>query len=591
MILFIVGIILLLTALFIVARLYLSNEALIFLLSLVIVSYLGFTGISNNCFWDDEAQVAFFAKNFAGSGHMTGWDGRNLFTFRNGNLIDGNFRSINPPLDYFIAALSFKLFGNNTWSARYPFVIIGLITLVLFWVLLRQEFGSFCHARLYGAAAFGLSYSFLLNIRQCRYYSLCLLFSVLSYFLFVKCVRRGNVPHFIFLAVSLSLLFYSNYLLWACFSGALLVVFAAYHMRHAARPFFWKSCLTMVIAGALIVPYAIHFRIWLRPDMPGQTRWIEKAILLVWNFRELDGIGYLPVIVFLPLVFYLFRNRNNPAVPVSAGQWSVFIGAYVFLLALLSPQPAQWTGIHGGVADIRYLIVCLPFCAGIMGVFCAVVEKGIGRIAACLILCTVLCTNVLSLRLNDSRIRLLLPGYVREIHSNFVTPYTAAANYLTDNLKQDDTVVVLPEYAGQVMLYYLSDRVKIGGLLTDSTRLPKEKLALLKAPLFWNTYHPKWIISFGINPERLKWISRFSRDGYGYGCDYDSVKGAYTYVADAVLPYYWEDKTRPELPWHNFGPQDAFNPRSEAVYIFKRKNTGNETLLEDVSSRHGKAFY
>jgi hypothetical protein len=588
--LLIIGTTLLVAALLVLARQFLSNEAFILALFLVIVSYLGFTGVSNNFFWDDEAQVGFIAKNFVKIGHLTGWDGRNLLSCRNGTLIDNNFRSIDPPLAYLVAALSYKLFGNNTFTARYPFVILGLMTLVFFWTLLKQEFGAFYHAHLYGMALFGLSYSFLLNIRQCRYYALCLFFSVVSYLLFVRCIRKGGVPCFIALGLSLSLLFYSNYLLFACFSGALLVVFAVYHIKHATRSFYWKACLAVIVAGVCTVPYAMHFRIWLRPDIPEQKHLVEKAVLLFWNIRELDYIGYLPVIVVVPLLIYLLRNRNNPSVPSSVAQWTLLVGAYVVFISLLSPQPAPWSGIKGGTADIRYLIICLPFSAGIIGFFLALVHKLIGQIVACILLCIMLCTNALSLRLNKLPVRVLLPSYVREIHKKDITPYEAAVSYLMANAKQDDTVVALPDYANQVLLYYMSDKIKIGGLLTDSSHVPRETLARLNVPLYFNAYHPKWIVSFGMLPDRIRWLSVFSRDGYDYGCEFDSAKGSYSFSADAVLPFYWEDKTRPELPWHTFGPVTAFNPGMEAVYIFKRKDKNDDTLGETVSSRHGKAF-
>jgi hypothetical protein len=114
----------------------------------------------------------------------------------------------------------------------------------------------------------------------------------------------------------------------------------------------------------------------------------------------------------------------------------------------------------------------------------------------------------------------------------------------------------------------MSDRIKVGGLLNDSTHLPRENLRELQAPLYWYSYHPKWIISYGLTPERKKWLSLFSRGGYDYDCD--TIKGSC--FSFARLLVYWEEKTRPELPWHNFGPVEKFNPASEAVYVFKRKD-------------------
>jgi hypothetical protein len=41
----------------------------------------------------------------------------------------------------------------------------------------------------------------------------------------------------------------------------------------------------------------------------------------------------------------------------------------------------------------------------------------------------------------------------------------------------------------------------------------------------------------------------------------------------ATINTYWRDSYRPELYWRNFEPNTSFDPNTEAVYIFKRKQT------------------
>lgn len=107
---------------------------------------------------------------------------------------------------------------------------------------------------------------------------------------------------------------------------------------------------------------------------------------------------------------------------------------------------------------------------------------------------------------------------------------------------------------------------KIGGSLTDDTKLQKEKLDTLKAPIFFDRYFPKWVVAFGFKREteiRLKFL----------------LRGKYTYISDSPqtalykerLNVFWLDLTRPELPRHNFSAEKNFNPETDAIYIFERR--------------------
>ena len=76
----------------------------------IVCCYLSLSRLGDTYFWDDEAQVGIIAKNLADQGKLTGWDGRNLYAYRNGTLLDEDLRPINPPLDYLLAAASLQDF-------------------------------------------------------------------------------------------------------------------------------------------------------------------------------------------------------------------------------------------------------------------------------------------------------------------------------------------------------------------------------------------------------------------------------------------------------------------------------------------------
>src|SRR5258708_31708382 len=80
--------------------------AAFFAVLVAVSATLALTRLDNAALWDDEAQVAIIARNVVHTGHLTGWDGRNLFAYHNGTLLDNQFRPINPPLDFLITAAS-----------------------------------------------------------------------------------------------------------------------------------------------------------------------------------------------------------------------------------------------------------------------------------------------------------------------------------------------------------------------------------------------------------------------------------------------------------------------------------------------------
>jgi len=138
------------------------------ILIIAAAGYLAFTRLDNTYFWDDEAQVAIIASNFLSTGRLTGWDGRNLMALRNGSVLREDLSTIDPPLDILLAAASFQWFGRSTWAGRFPFVLAGMASLIIFVFLLQDEFRGKTALQIYGLVLLAFSIVFLLHIRQCR---------------------------------------------------------------------------------------------------------------------------------------------------------------------------------------------------------------------------------------------------------------------------------------------------------------------------------------------------------------------------------------------------------------------------------------
>jgi 4-amino-4-deoxy-L-arabinose transferase-like glycosyltransferase len=546
------------------------RDSLFFGILLVVVAYLGTAGLGNNYFWDDEAFVASYARNLVSHGNAA-LTPRHFHTFRDGSDLNENLEPRNPALTRQITAMSFRLFGFHTWAARVPFVLIGLATLVLLWKILRVDYPDYPWLRRYAFILTALSYSFLLNIRQSLYYAPILFASAGTWLFYRLVLKEGRVKHGIGLTVFLLLLFNTHYLLGGCLIMSLGIMHLLMRFR-TPRQSLPRMLLYSVGAFALVtLPQLLLTRPWIRPDIRTPDSGLStRLVLLFWNIRDLDRINYmpLPLLVLFAILFWRYRRKQfSPS--ITFAYLGVFF-CYVVVLSFASPQPAPWGRLNTGLADVRYLLPLLPFASVVIAHGLHLLHRGMGGLAGVTLLGVLLSTNILSLRLGASRVRLLLPAFIYEVHNDYLTPYEAVVGYLQENSRQDEILVTAPAYAHEVMRFYLGDKLYIGGVLTDTTRLPREKLAEIKLPIFKDSYFPDWLISFGLSKWNKEVFDHFSR-------------GEYEYRPVKVMGIHAKDMTRPELPWHSFRQPPQPDSPANAIHIFRRFDR-NEPPPADATS-------
>ncbi len=545
----------------------LKREYYYLLLLLCTVTYLSFTGLTNNCFWDDEAHVAFFAKNYVKTGQLTGYDGRNFYGIFNGGLLNKNLTTINPPLEYLVCALSFKLFGISTWAGRFLFVLFGIASLIIFFLLLKEK--SF-KLRWYSLILLAFSYSFLLNIRQCRYYSLVIFFSLLTYFFYKRFLSSQKIVNVVMLFISLFLLFESQYLISCVFAFSIGANHLLFHRRALDRQAWIKILIGCGCFGIIVMVLIFGFNILERPDIRHHYNFggyiVSRFVFLVYYIRDLDEIGYISGFYIIIMILLTKVYRKEPFFPKDVFEWSCFIAIYVFFLSLFSPQLIEWRGIRNNTSIIRYMVVLLPFAAYFTGTILAIIHEKCGVLFTMVLLVITLTTNLFSFRMGTAKFRWLLPGYIKEIHSDYETPFEAAISYLEKNTIYNDTVYAVPEHMGLPLLFYLGDELKIGFAVRKDTKLPKAKLDTLKAPVFIDRYFPNLVVAFG-----LKKVTEIRMNFF--------IRGKYTYKSRPPnrLPYkerlgvFRLDLTRPELNQHSFSPVKKYNSDIDDIYIFERR--------------------
>src|SRR5439155_8275560 len=143
-----------------------------FMLVAIIGAGLIFTNLGSGYLWADEGDTAVLASNILKFGVPKAWDGVTFVDSDFGARENDQLVMVSSPwVQYYVAAASFLLFGENTLAARLPFALAGWMSILLayfiVWRITANRWAAFCTAALLAS-----SVQFLLYSRQSRYYSL-----------------------------------------------------------------------------------------------------------------------------------------------------------------------------------------------------------------------------------------------------------------------------------------------------------------------------------------------------------------------------------------------------------------------------------
>ncbi len=536
-----------------------SGTCFFALLIIAAAAYFALAGLGHNYFWDDEAGTAIYARNLLRFGKLTAWDGRNLLAYRNGSELDDAF--INryfPPLQFLLAAAAFKLWGFSTIAGRLPFVLIGLASLWFFFLLLWGESGRNRACALGGLLLLALSPSFLLFIRQCRYFSLAVFFPVFIYFHYRRYLLTGRPVHLIVLTIGFLGLFFSHYLICLVFAMALLLTHAVFNPRTRKLPPFLIAAFIFL---AITTGYFFGFGVILPDTLPAlKSAWLlDRLALAGRNFREINSYAFFPWMMLFPLAWLLADKKFDRNLRRQAGEWMFLIIVFAAGMSLFSPQ----TAYPQGSADIRYLLPLLPFCASLLGVIVFFLGKK-NRTAGGAVLLLLIFSNLFAWNpFSRLSLRFDLINYVREIHRDYRTAYEAVADFIEEKCEQDDVLVVISPNMADSLQFYAGDRVIFGGRLDRDTRLPLKRVRELNPDLLVEECRPDWIVSFRMRPLTQELLA------------YYTFLGMEFVLFETLEVYYLGEAIRPETLLRQFGERKLFPPE-EAIFIFKRTDSGIE---------------
>ncbi|MBI4227234.1 MAG: glycosyltransferase family 39 protein [Candidatus Omnitrophica bacterium] len=166
---------------------------------------------SSGLLWQDEAETAVLAQRTLAFGYPKADDGINRL---NPALPMGPGESwtYHPWLQFYVTAVSLRLFGATTAAARFPFALIGVVCIVLAYRVTLALLHDPGIARLTGLFTL-LSVPLLLHFRQCRYYALGVLGLLWVLWAFQQ-TREGRRNGWWWLAAGLIVLFHAHHGAW-----------------------------------------------------------------------------------------------------------------------------------------------------------------------------------------------------------------------------------------------------------------------------------------------------------------------------------------------------------------------------------------
>ena len=226
---------------------------------LAVAAWLCVVNLDYAALWHDEAPAALIGRNLLEQGDIVGWDGRHLLGGTNARTLNGHLRDVLPPLTYVFNAAAFSVFGVNEIGARIVPALLGIASLALLHVLLRQHLGN--HPRLVFFAFLFAAWSpqLLLFFRQSRYYAFMVFAAIAAFYLYERYWRTRRAMYLGALTLVATLAFFNHY------SGgaATMLSVAAWHLALRARETARRQWVAFAGCAMLPVACGTAYLVWL----------------------------------------------------------------------------------------------------------------------------------------------------------------------------------------------------------------------------------------------------------------------------------------------------------------------------------------
>ncbi len=548
----------------------------------IVAAYLSLANLDYAGLWHDEAPAAILGNAVLEQGWPSGWDGRNLIGADNSRSLNPELIEVLPPLAYVLNSIGIALFGFNEIGARAMHALVGVLSLVFLYLLLREHLRK--HPRLIFFIFLFAAWSaqLLLFFRQSRYYAFMVFGVIAAFYLYERYWRTGKLLFLVMLTLVATLAFFNHYIGGA----ATMLAIAAWHLLFRARQTTARQYLLFSLGLGIVAVLGTGYLAWLGV-VGGDRDWLDymgtrvfahtgdipAPLLRIWIYAgDLFAADWVSWPVFLWFVVVVFTGRirlhskqgdfdlaNAADLPLGAVAKVVCMGLLFTLFSALLSVQQVWVN---PTADLRYLVGALPFLLAMKGLFVEWIwrrSRTLAVIAASLLLLTSIGAMPFNMVMEETGKRTLgahVFQFVREIHRPYPDAVRSVSGFLLEHAEKDDLVYVPRFEYREPLVFYAGHHVRFCCVLDELSPLPRHKIEALDAALYIGKQDPDWIVLFDDLPK-----SRWQE----FGARYDLV---------AAPNVHHRLTQRPELNYHAFTPLIP----EPGVYILRKGAAYRESL-------------
>ncbi len=316
------------------------------LLTTILALFLSLKSLDNSYLWQDEAETAVIARNTIDYGYPRAYDGKNLVYQIENSFKEGYVWIFHPWLQFYLTAASFMLFGENTIAARLPFALFGVASIVFTYFLALKVSCNMRVARI-SSVMLALSVPFLLHIRQCRYYSTTVFFTVWVVYAYLM-IREGNKKGVLHFVASSVLLFHSNYASFAGVVGGLIV----YEFFSNGIVGIKRLIAPILVVMVFVVPWIVYLELWLRSSPLSLLRFFRGIV-----YYSISLNNYVFPVLFLPTAFWALRRVDRKTFDSSGVLLSVIVVTVLFF----SLSPVRYLRFVLNVMPFSFILLSIMF--------------------------------------------------------------------------------------------------------------------------------------------------------------------------------------------------------------------------------------
>ena len=569
------------------AKIIKDPTSIIALLIALICSYISLVNLDSAAFWHDEGNLAMTAKNVVATGGYNGWDGRNLFSGRNGEALDPNLNiRAYPPWRSAPSILGIALFGPTEFAVRFFHTILGLLSVLLFWVIVKKEYPNNRRLWLLALACYALSPQVILFFRFGRYCADAMFFTLLMFYSYRMYMQTTKLRYLAILTIATALSVLNHYFIGATLGITFALYHCVYHWRNTTKTQWWQ----LACAGAIATAICLSIVIWMgvfkyltqleQGNFDYQYTYLVRVILgMTIALRDLIMAGQIPFWFALLLLFLainrclLLSQSTKFAIPLpktirqKLDDFTKKMDAslprinHLFFITVVFYLIYPFFNIldiaRHPYVDIRYMVPTLPFLAILLAALIEWICARVHKFAGIAVLLVLINSNLLSrpfelphLLTKESKIEWRLPALVQEVHTDYNDFVTETVNFLEKFASQDDMIYVATWQDIPAYLFYLGDKLIFCCMLEPDHSLSKEKIQEIGDYLIVNQVQPRWIILHNSDTAQ---ISAFMKQGYRQ--IFVSETGSYP-------------TQRPEIGLHLFKPLEG-NASQRQVVMYK----------------------